>query len=147
MARKSIAERIAQLDAQKKALQARAGKQERANDTRRKVLLGALVLHRLENAGDAEFSKRLGDWLRRELPGFLTRDSDKALFADLLASSHAGRPASSADGYAPPASMGGAPKAADADVGGLTISATAEKPAQQIGKTMAEVMRYSEDDA
>ena len=29
-------------------------------------------------------SKRLGDWLRRELPGFLTRDDDKALFADLL---------------------------------------------------------------
>ena len=84
MARKSISERIAQLDAQKKALQARAGKQERANDTRRKVLLGALVLHRLENTGDAEFSKRLGDWLRRELPGFLSRDSDKALLADLL---------------------------------------------------------------
>jgi len=84
MARKSISERIAQLDAQKKALQARIGKQDRANDTRRKVLLGALVLHRLENAGDAEFSKRLGDWLRRELPGFLTRDSDKALLADLL---------------------------------------------------------------
>jgi len=60
------------------------GKQERANDTRRKVLLGALVLHRLENTGDAEFSKRLGDWLRRELPGFLSRDSDKALLADLL---------------------------------------------------------------
>src|SRR5208283_5792354 len=84
MARKSIAERIAQLDAQKKALQARAGKQDRANDTRRKILLGALVLHRVENVGDAEFSKRLGDWLRRELPGFLTRDSDKALLADLL---------------------------------------------------------------
>ncbi len=84
MARKSISERIAQLDAQKKALQARMGKQERANDTRRKVLLGALVLHRLENAGDAEFSKRLGEWLRRELPGFLTRDSDKALLAGLL---------------------------------------------------------------
>jgi hypothetical protein len=84
MARKSIAERIAQLDAQKRALQARMGKQERANDTRRKVLLGALVLHRLENTGDVEFSKRLGDWLRRELPGFLTRDSDKALLADLL---------------------------------------------------------------
>ena len=147
MARKSIAERIAQLDAQKKALQARAGKQERANDTRRKVLLGALVLHRLENAGDAEFSKRLGDWLRRELPGFLTRDSDKALFADLLASSHAGKPSSSAEGSAPPASMGGAPKEAGADVDGQTISATAEKPAQQIGKPMAEVMRYTEDDA
>jgi hypothetical protein len=31
-----------------------------------------------------ELSKRLGEWLRRELPGFLTRDSDKALLADLL---------------------------------------------------------------
>lgn len=84
MARKTISERIAQLEARKKALQARQGKQERADDTRRKVLLGALVLHRLENSGDQEFSKRLGDWLRRELPGFLTRDSDKTLFADLL---------------------------------------------------------------
>lgn len=87
MARKTIAERIAQLDARKKALQARQGKQERADDTRRKVLLGALVLHRLENAADHEFSKRLGDWLRRELPGFLTRDSDKALFGELLGQS------------------------------------------------------------
>ncbi len=84
MARKSIAERIAQLDAQKRALQARMGKQERANDTRQKILLGTFVLHRLENAGDVEFSKHLGEWLRRELPGFLSRDSDKALFADLL---------------------------------------------------------------
>jgi hypothetical protein len=147
MARKSIAERIAQLDAQKKALQARAGKQDRANDTRRKVLLGALVLHRLENAGDAEFSKRLGDWLRRELPGILSRESDRALFADVLASSHARKPSGSAEGSALPASMGGAPKSAGSDVGGQTISATTEKPAQQIGKTMAEVMRYSEDDA
>ena len=40
MARKTIAERIAQLDAQKKALQARAGKQERADDTRRAGLFG-----------------------------------------------------------------------------------------------------------
>ncbi|WP_036288288.1 hypothetical protein [Methylosinus sp. PW1] len=87
MARKTIAERIAQLDAKKRALQARQGKQERTEDTRRKVLLGALVLHRLENAADQEFSKRLGDWLRRELPGFITRDSDKALFANLLGQS------------------------------------------------------------
>jgi hypothetical protein len=61
-----------------------SAKQERANDTRRKVLLGALVLHRLETASD-EFSRALPDWLRRELPGFLTRDGDKDLFADLLA--------------------------------------------------------------
>ena len=84
MARKSIEQRLAELDAQRSALKARLSKQDRANDTRRKVLLGALVLHRLENANDPEFTKRLGDWLRRELPGFLTRDNDKALFADLL---------------------------------------------------------------
>lgn len=86
MARKSIEERLAQLDAQRASLKARLSKQDRANDTRRKVLLGALVLHRMENANDPEFTKRLGDWLRRELPGFLTRDNDKTLFADLLGS-------------------------------------------------------------
>jgi hypothetical protein len=84
MARKSIEQRLAELDAQRLALKARLSKQDRANDTRRKVLLGALVLHRLEHANDPEFTKRLGDWLRRELPGFLTRDNDKALFADLI---------------------------------------------------------------
>lgn len=83
MARKTIEERLAQLDAQKKTLQARLNKQERARDTRRKVLLGALILHRLENGRD-EFSRSLPDWLRRELPGFLTRDGDKELFDDLL---------------------------------------------------------------
>jgi hypothetical protein len=84
MARKTIEQRLAQLEAQRSALRARLSKQERSNDTRRKVLLGALVLHRLENANDPEFTKRLGDWLRRELPGFLTRDADKLLFDDLL---------------------------------------------------------------
>jgi hypothetical protein len=85
MARRSIEDRIAQLEAQRTTLQARLGKQERARDTRRKILLGALVLYRLEKSGDEEFSKHLGDWLRRELPGFLTRDDDKTLFADLIA--------------------------------------------------------------
>ena len=84
MARRSIEERISQLEAQRKTLQARLGKQDRAKDTRRKILLGALVLYRLEKSGDEEFSKGLGVWLRRELPGFLIRDDDKALFADLL---------------------------------------------------------------
>lgn len=84
MARKTIEQRLAELEAQRSALKARLSKQERSNDTRRKVLLGALVLHRLENTNDPEFTKRLGDWLRRELPGFLTRDADKILFDDLL---------------------------------------------------------------
>lgn len=84
MARKTIEQRLAQLDAQRAALKAKLGKEERTKDTRRKVLLGALVLHRLETGRD-EFSKGLAEWLRRELPGFLTRDGDKELFADLLA--------------------------------------------------------------
>lgn len=92
MPRKSIEQRLAELDAQRLALKARLSKQERANDTRRKVLLGALVLHRLENANDPEFTKRLSDWLRRELPGFLTRDNDKALFADLIGNSSVSAP-------------------------------------------------------
>ncbi|MDD2862386.1 MAG: mobilization protein [Acidiphilium sp.] len=84
MARLPIEQRIAQLEARTKALKTRMAQQDRAKDTRRKILLGALVLHRLEQSGDGEFSKRLGDWLRRELPGFLTREEDRALFADLL---------------------------------------------------------------
>ncbi len=83
MARRSIAERIAQLEARKKALQARLSKQERAVDTRRKVLLGALVLQRLESDNDPEFTRRLSDWLKRELPGFLIRENDRALFRSL----------------------------------------------------------------
>lgn len=84
MAKRSIEERLAQLDAQRQTLKARLGKQERARDTRRKVLLGALVLHRL-GEDKREFDKTLREWLQRELPGFLTRNDDKTLFADLLA--------------------------------------------------------------
>ena len=84
MARKPIEQQIAQLEARAKTLKARLANHERAKDTRRKIMLGALVLHRLEHSADAEFSKRLTDWLRRELPGFLTREEDKTLFADLL---------------------------------------------------------------
>jgi len=85
MAKRSIEERLAQLDAQRKTLQSRLGKQERAKDTRRKVLLGALVLHRI--TADKEKDEDAGwliQWVKRELPGFLTRDGDKPLFADLL---------------------------------------------------------------
>ena len=83
MARKTIEQRLAELDVQRATLKARLNKQERARDTRRKVLLGAIVLHRLEHGRD-ELSRALPDWLRRELPGFLTRDGDKELFDDLL---------------------------------------------------------------
>ncbi|MGO7273353.1 mobilization protein [Rhizobium ruizarguesonis] len=84
VARKTIGERLAQLEAQRKTLQIRLGKQERAIDTRRKVLIGALVLHRLENDRDVQFAGGIAEWLRRELPKFLTRDGDRDLFDDLL---------------------------------------------------------------
>ncbi|NKW82731.1 mobilization protein [Ochrobactrum pecoris] len=83
MARKSIEQRLAELDAQRSALKARLDKQERTNDTRRKVLLGTFVLHRLENRKD-EFSQNLVDCLCSELPGFLKRDGDRELFTNLL---------------------------------------------------------------
>lgn len=84
MARRTIEERLAQLDNQRKTLQARLGQQERAKDTRRKVLLGAFVLHRLENAPETELSGKLSDWVVKEFPGFLTRDVDHELFTDLI---------------------------------------------------------------
>ncbi|MGO7867312.1 mobilization protein [Rhizobium ruizarguesonis] len=84
MARKTIGERLAQLEAQRRTLQIRLGKQERAIDTRRKVLIGALVLHRLEHDRDVQFAGGIAEWLRRELPKFLTRDGDRDLFDDLL---------------------------------------------------------------
>ncbi|MBB6182123.1 mobilization protein [Pseudorhizobium flavum] len=84
MPRKTIEQRIAELEERKKALKARLGKQERAQDTRRKILLGALVLHRLDNSNNSDFADQLRDWIRKELPGFLTRDGDKALFDDIL---------------------------------------------------------------
>ncbi|MGO7455366.1 mobilization protein [Rhizobium ruizarguesonis] len=84
VARKTIGERLAQLEAQRKTLQIRLSKQERAIDTRRKVLIGALVLHRLENDRDVQFAGGIAEWPRRELPKFLTRDGDRDLFDDLL---------------------------------------------------------------
>lgn len=86
MAKRSIEERLAQLDAQRQALKARLGKQERARDTRRKVLIGALILHHISE-NNRPFDNALKQWLQRELPGFLTREDDKALFAELLATS------------------------------------------------------------
>jgi hypothetical protein len=84
VARKSISERLAQLDVQRKTLQIRLGKQVRAIDTRRKVLIGALVLHRLETNRDLQIMGGLAAWLQSELPKFLTRDGDRDLFDDLL---------------------------------------------------------------
>ena len=74
---KSIEDRINELDAKKKALQAKLNKQKRAEDTRRKILLGSKVLAKIKD-------ESIQKWVKQELPGFLTRDIDKKLFEDLL---------------------------------------------------------------
>ncbi len=74
---KSIEDRINELDAKKKALQARLNKQKRAEDTRRKILLGSMVLAKLKD-------NSVNNWVKKELTDFLTRDIDRKLFEDLL---------------------------------------------------------------
>ena len=85
MARRTIEQKIAHLDEQKRSLQARLGKQERARDTRRKILLGAMVLQRITNSANETDVAWLKSWMARELPEFLTRDADRLLLADLYA--------------------------------------------------------------
>ncbi len=88
--RKPIEQRIRELEKQKKALQSRLEKQQRAETTRRRMLLGSFVLERLEEEGDAAHqqggmdAKQLRQWLAREFPAYLSRDADRLLFVDLL---------------------------------------------------------------
>ncbi len=88
--RKPIEQRIRELEEQKKALQSRLEKQQRAETTRRRMLLGSFVLERLEQDGDPGHQqgemdgKQLRQWLAREFPAYLSRDADRLLFVDLL---------------------------------------------------------------
>ncbi len=84
MPRRSIQERLRQLEARRDVLVARLGREERARDTRRKILIGALVLDRIERQPAPQIIGHLDDWLRVELPGFLTREKDRDLFEDIL---------------------------------------------------------------
>lgn len=70
------------LDARLKALAAKQTERSRKADTRRKILVGALLLDRMERQDNQ--GQRLREWLTRELPGFLQRDDDRTLFNDLL---------------------------------------------------------------
>lgn len=89
MARRPLADRlaaertrIAQAQERVRALEAQERKSGRAMDTRRKVLLGTLVIDEL--AADGPFAAELGRWLRQRLPHTLTRDTDRALMAQYL---------------------------------------------------------------
>jgi hypothetical protein len=82
MARRSLPERLAQLEAQTLALKARLEKQTRAEVTRRRILLGGLVQQALDT--DAPIAPALRTWLQDALPPALTRLADRELFGDLL---------------------------------------------------------------
>lgn len=73
-----LREREARLRCQQERLKARLGVEERKRDTRRRILLGSLVLAKLES------EPALRAIVARELPGFLTRPSDRELFAGVV---------------------------------------------------------------
>ena len=95
MARRSITERLA-AEREKAAaaqervrkLEAQARKTDAARRKRRDAILGELVAAELER--DTDMSGRLLDWLQRELPGHLKRDSDRELMRDLSEGKGAG---------------------------------------------------------
>ena len=84
MACRSIQERLAQLEARKKALTVRLNEQKRAQARLRKVFLGAFLLHRLGNpanpTSDSTSSMNLFDWLRTALPGLPCGERSHHLF-------------------------------------------------------------------
>lgn len=71
-------ERLVALKARKQAVEARAklaaSKKERADDTRRKILLGAMVLDQWKNNPESEAKTK------EVLDKFLTKDLDRKLF-------------------------------------------------------------------
>ncbi len=71
--------KISQLDAQKKALEARQKETDRKADTRRKVIAGALALEHIEKNAGSDFARTL----MRLLDEYVTRPADRALFPSL----------------------------------------------------------------
>jgi hypothetical protein len=71
-------EKLVQLKARKQAIEARAkaseSKKERADDTRRKVLIGAAVLDQWKSNPEAQ------ERTKQMMDKFLTRDNDRKLF-------------------------------------------------------------------
>jgi len=69
--RKQIAARIHKAEAGEKS-------KARKQDTRRKILVGSLILSRLENEKPISIASM--DQLKKELAGFLTRPLDRQVF-------------------------------------------------------------------
>jgi hypothetical protein len=74
-----LQEQIKQLQAQEAAIVSRRKEQDRKNETRRKVIAGALALEHWEKNQQSEFGKVFS----RLLGEYVTRPSDRALFPGL----------------------------------------------------------------
>ena len=92
--RKTIEQRLAELDAQRATLKARRQTGTRQRHAPQRCWRASS--HRLEHGKDEEFCPALGRMARRELPDFLTRPGDKELFADLIGNAPAGETTGSA---------------------------------------------------
>ena len=71
---KKLEEQRAKINAEIQRIKARTAKEERKKETRRLILMGALVKKMLQ---DGEFEE---ERLRRRMETFLTRDYDRELF-------------------------------------------------------------------
>lgn len=90
MARTPVEERLEKmrederkLRERRKALEARVSVERRKAETRERIMLGAFILHHIEQ--DTPTGRQLGPLMQRELPLFLTRERDHALLQPLLA--------------------------------------------------------------
>ena len=70
------AEKLAKLDAQIKAVQARERQKERKRDTRRKIIAGALALENLKRHPDSVFANEMAALIDE----YVLKDTDRALF-------------------------------------------------------------------
>ena len=71
---KKVAEYRNKLQSKIDSIAARGSTEDRKNDTRRKILLGAMLQNRLEKRKLSQ--QKMTDWMSE----FLTRDDDRALF-------------------------------------------------------------------
>ena len=87
MARKSrtIEQRIADLEEAKRSLLARQRKKVDEKDSRRKSLIGTMVLDQISKEGDKD-GAWLRSWLERDLAGYLKRKPDRQIFDDIIPS-------------------------------------------------------------
>lgn len=71
---KKLEEQRAKINAKIQRIKTKHAKEERKKETRRKIILGSLVMKMLK---DGEFEE---ERLRRRLDRFLTREHDRVLF-------------------------------------------------------------------